>query len=80
MGGGGGGGTKNRIIGKSRALLQSHYDPSLLVQFILDCTSINLPESFRIPAHNLSIARMFEMSREWCFAIFNERSRQFKNI
>ena len=26
--------------------------PETLTQFILDCTSINLPESFRIPAHN----------------------------
>ena len=64
----------------SCALLQFHHDPSLLVQFILDCTSINLPDTFRIPAHNLGIARLFEMSRDWCFAIFNERSRQFKNL
>ena len=46
-----------------------------LTQFILDCTSINLGENFRIPAHNPGIAEIFRMSRDWCFALSNERGR-----
>ena len=53
--------------------------PSILAQFILDCTSINLPESFRIPAHNPGILKICKASRDWCFAISSERSRLLKH-
>ena len=61
------------------ALLKSYEDNTLLVQFILDCTSLNLPEPFRIPAHNPEIVNIFEVSRDWCYATFIERSRQLKS-
>ena len=61
------------------AILNMHHDLPLLLQFILDCTSFNLPEPYRIPAHNPGIARIFEISRDWCFATYNERSRQLKS-
>ena len=61
------------------ALLQPQQPPpSVLVQFILDCTSINLPESYRIPAHNPGIFKICKVSRDWCFAVSKERSRLLK--
>ena len=47
----------------------------VLTQFILDCTSINLDDSIRVPAHNPGIDKLFQVSRDWCFALSNERSR-----
>ena len=60
------------------AILESYYVNSILVQLILDCTSLNLPESFRIPAHNPGIVEISKMSRDWCYSIVNERSRHLK--
>ena len=51
---------------------------SHLTQFILDCSSINLAEGYRIPAHNPGISRIFNLSRDWCTAVSNERTRQLK--
>ena len=56
----------------------ANHTPDILAQFILDCTSTNLPEAYRIPAHNPKISRVFRISRDWCFAISSERSRQLK--
>ena len=53
--------------------------PDVLTQFILDCTSINLDESIRVPAHNPGIDKIFQVSRDWCFALSNERSRLLQN-
>ena len=50
----------------------------VLTQFILDCTSFNLPESCRIPAHNPEVYKVYRISRDWCFAISKERSRLLK--
>ena len=44
-----------------------------LTQFILDCTSLNLPDSYRIPAHNPNIPAVFKVSRDWTYAIGSER-------
>ena len=62
------------------AILQDYHEHSLLAQFILDCSSINLPDAYRIPVHNPGIVKLFEMSRDWCYSIFNERSRQWKDL
>ena len=48
---------------------------SELTQFLLDCTSLNLKESIRIPLHNPGIGKIFRLSRDWCFAVSNCRSR-----
>ena len=52
--------------------------PSVLLQFILDCTSMYLPESFRIPGHNPGILKICKVGRDWCFAVSSERSRLLK--
>ena len=54
--------------------------PAILTQFLLDCTSINLPEEFRIPAHNPKCQLIFKISRDWCFSISNSRSRQLNKL
>ena len=51
-----------------------------LTQFILDCTSINLPDTYRIPAHNPKVSEIFRISRDWCFSIVRERTRLLKLI
>ena len=48
---------------------------TILTQFLLDCTSINLPEDYRIPSHNPSVCEIFRISRDWCFAVGRERIR-----
>ena len=51
-----------------------------LTQFLLDCTSINLDQSLRVPAHNPKVSDIFKVTRDWCFAVNNERLRLLKQI
>ena len=50
----------------------------ILAQFILDCTSLNLPQSIRIPTHNPGIVKICKISRDWCYAISCERLCLFR--
>ena len=59
-------------------LLQKSFSASILCQFILDCTSLNLPEVIRVPAHNPGISAIFSISRDWCYSASSERSRKLK--
>ena len=61
-------------------ILLHHPPPSVLTQFILDCTSLNLPDLIRVPAHNPDISKICKISRDWCFAVSNERHRQLKQM
>ena len=56
-------------------LLQYDPPPPVLLQFILDCSSINLPNDIRVPAHNPRISEIFKVSHDWCFGISNARCR-----
>ena len=49
-----------------------------LTQFLLDCTSPNLPNSYRVPVHNPRVSEIFKISRDWCYAIGRERQRRLK--
>ena len=60
-------------------LLQNQSHPQL-AQFILDCTSPNLDENLRIPAHNPGISHVYKISRDWTFAISNQRTSLLKKI
>ena len=42
------------------SILQCHPSPSILTQFILDCTSFNLPDSIHIPMHNPGISAIYK--------------------
>ena len=56
-------------------ILLYHPPPSILAQFILDCSSLNLPNSIRVPTHNPGITSIYRVSRDWCYGISSERSR-----
>ena len=58
----------------SRILIPAAADTAILTQFILDCSSLNLPEYYRIPAHNPGISTIFSISRDWAFSINSERT------
>ena len=59
-------------------ILSANVPPLILTQFILDCSSPNLPSNYRIPAHNPMISEIYRAARDWCFAIANERFRLLK--
>ena len=54
--------------------------PQILTQFVLDCSSLNLPDCYRIPTHNPRISEIFKVSRDWTFGIGSERSRLMKQL
>ena len=64
----------------SCSILQFHPPASVLTQFVLDCTSLNLPDSIRIPMHNPGISAIFRISRDWCYAVSSERSRLLRKL
>ena len=61
-------------------ILHYHPPPHILTQFILDCTSLNLPDSIRVPSHNPGVSKICKVSRDWCYAINSERSRLIKRL
>ena len=61
-------------------ILKNNPTASILSQFILDCTSLNLPESIRVPAHNPGISAIYRVSRDWCFAANSDRSNCLKTV
>ena len=62
------------------SILRQDHSPAILSQFILDCSSLSLPDSFRIPAHNPEITSVYKISRDWSFAISKERSRLLRHL
>ena len=54
--------------------------PDILTQFVLDCTSINLTEEFRVPSHNPLVQNIFTISRDWCYALSNARSKLLQDL
>ena len=62
------------------AILQSYTLPSILTQFILDCTSLNLPDKYRIPAHTPGISAVFKILRDWTYVVSSERFRLLSKI
>ena len=49
-----------------------------LCQFLLDCTSLNLP--IRIPENNELCSRIFSLSRDLCYGIIKIRSEKLRKI
>ena len=48
-----------------------HNNPSNLTQFILDCSSLNLPA--RISYDDTLCSKLFELSRDLCFSVNKTR-------
>ena len=61
-------------------ILDINKQAQCLTQFLLDCTSINLPTNCRVGAHNLRVGDIFSVSRNWCFAISRARTRLMKQL
>lgn len=57
------------------AILSTPIQLQYLTQFLLDCTSLNLPATYRVPAHNPHVFHIFAVSRNWCYAISSARTR-----
>ena len=51
-----------------------------MTQFILDCASFNLPDNIRRPINTPRISEIYRVSRDWCFAIGNERTRLLSRL
>ena len=52
-----------------------HFD-----QFILDCTSLNLPNNYRVNICDTAVFDIFKAARKVVHAIHSERLRQLKNL
>ena len=66
-------------VQQSCAILNSS-PPAIITQFVLDCTSTNLPEEFCVPSHNPLVQNIFTISRDWCYALSNARSRLLQDL
>ena len=55
----------------------SHY---ILTQFILDCTSLNLPQTVRISPSHPDLSQVVKTCSNLCFAVHKERIRQLKKL
>ena len=53
-------------------------DPELTSQFILDCTSLNLP--IRISESDEICPRIFSLSRDLCYSIYKRRLNLLRNV
>ena len=58
--------------------LLAHPYSAHLTQFVLDCTSLNLPNGFRLSPQNPDTTRVFSISRDWCYLFMKERTRLLK--
>ena len=67
-------------------LTKSHIDFALLsesnyfTQFILDCTSLNLPNQFRVNIYDTAISDIFKAARKTVNSIHSERIRKLKQL
>lgn len=49
-----------------------------LTQFILDCTSFNLSDQYRLDINNDNVEKMFTISRDLCHAVHSSRMNKLK--
>ena len=63
----------------NKMLLNSE-EPDTIAQFILDCTSLNLPNDIRISNSAPGVTRIFEVARQYCYAVHSERITKLKKL
>ena len=51
-----------------------------LAQFILDCTSFNLPDSHRLDINCNQLVTVYNVSRDFCYAVHSSRMSQLKYL
>ena len=61
-------------------LLHNLFSPRILTQFLLDCTSLNLPADIRIPINHPSLTLIARQCSVMIHGIHRDRCRQLKNI
>ena len=69
-------------IDPNNQLLQPNISKCILTQFVLDPTSFNLGDEFRISFQNPRLHELFSLSRDWCYAVTSLRRKLLssKNI
>ena len=60
----------------TNGLLDPHVPRSTLTRFILDPTSFNLSNKFRIPFQHRRLHEVFHLCHDWCYAITSSRKKQ----
>ena len=66
-------------VDPTNGILENLPPVPIMTQFVLDCTSFNLPDPYRISALNSRVSEIFRISRDWCFGISSERLRLLKD-
>jgi hypothetical protein len=52
----------------------------ILTQFIIDASSMNLQNKYRISILHPRLQEVYSICRDWCFAIFSSRNKMLKNL
>ena len=60
--------------------LSLHTSDIYLAQFILDCTSFNLPEHLCINHNNPRLSDIYRFARDFCYAIHSSRTLKLKTL
>ena len=60
--------------------LSLHTPDPVLTQFILDCTSFNLPDQYRLDINSKNLTRIFARTRDYCYAVNSSRLKKLKSI
>ena len=62
------------------AILQPAVPADIFAQFIIDPTSMNLPNGYRMSLSHPKLPDLYRMSRDWCFALNSMRTKLMKNL
>ena len=60
--------------------LLTDYKPATATQFVLDCTSLNLPPGYRIDISHPRAADVFRIARQYCYAVSTERTKKLRSL
>ena len=66
-----------QLFPENKLLLGTH-NSSITAQFVLDSTSLNLPNEYRLDISHPGIADIFRVARQYCYAVSTERLRNLK--
>ena len=67
-------------ISPKNGMLDSSTAPDIATQFFLDCTSLNLPNGYRIDNYQPRIHELLRVVRQYCHAVHSDRVSQLKKI
>ena len=61
------------LLNTTAALYPDNKILDTAAQFLLDCTSLNLPNDLRISNSAPDVTKIFVVARQYCFAVHSER-------